>query len=151
MRAPRTFRIAIIGKLLILSVVLSPLFAQASLSDSLIALLIEHSIELALPDEKDVDQFAVIHFDVGQQPDLFKEFVVESLGFIDDQQNFFIGGGGIVQKMLQMDQKSALAVKAPVHIKLFSQKIKKVDAGESRIRNVGHNGGNIDQLDQAMD
>ncbi len=61
-----------------------------SLSDGFIAFFVDHSVEFALADEKNVDQFAVVQLDVRQKSDLFDKLVIEPLGFVNNQQNFFI-------------------------------------------------------------
>ena len=45
-----------------------------------------------------------------------------------------------------MNQKSALAIEAPVHLKLFRKKVKKVDIAEARVRYGGHDGRHINNF-----
>ena len=52
--------------------------------------------------------------------------MIQALGLIDNEQHFFMGGIGFVEKILQIDQKCALAVEFFVHFEFDSQEIEEI-------------------------
>ena len=85
-------------------------------------------------------------FDVGQLPYFFEYFVIEPLGFVDDDQNPFFIGIGFVQEMNKVNKEIAFASELFVDIESVQQKVIEIQFFQPRVRD----GGNKDILIQTF-
>ena len=111
----------------------------------------EGVVEFVLSDQKDVEQLGVLCFDIRQLPDFLQHFVVETLGFVDDDQHPFAGIVGFVQEMNEMNEKVTLAGKLFVDVESADQKIEKIDFFQSGVGNGGHERVIIEAAQLAVD
>jgi hypothetical protein len=120
------------------------------LSDRSVSVIHDKMIEFSLSNKENIYQLAVIQFNVGQHPDLFEQFMIQPLGFINNQQYRFIGDIRFKQKLFEFDQKIAFADENLIHLKFIRKEIKKVHDFQIRIRNGGNERLNLGYPDKGV-
>ena len=122
-----------------------------ALAQGAIGLGQQHVLEFGLSDQKNVDQFAVAQFDVGEHPDLVDELVVQTLGFVDDQQDPLAILVGLVKEFFQGEQEFTLAGEIGGNLELGGHDPEKIERAQPRVGDVGHKRGCVEAADQSMD
>ncbi|MGD9310910.1 MAG: hypothetical protein PVG51_17335 [Desulfosarcina sp.] len=59
--------------------------------------------EFGLTHKKDINQLAVTQFNVGKNPDFIQQFVGQTLGFVDNQEDSILLAVGLPQKLFQFN------------------------------------------------
>ena len=110
-----------------------------SLTQGFVAGVHEHLIELDLPNEKKVQQLAVVVVDVGEHTDFVKQTVGEALGLIDDDKQPFLRIVNAADEFLEFDQKIGLAVDGRCHSQFTRKDVEEIQKREAGVLN-GCNG-----------
>jgi hypothetical protein len=119
------------------------------LPDRLVAPVHQDAVELALPDEKNIDQPSVVAVEVGKHTDIVKQFTADPMGLLYDDQQLLLRSVNVDQKSLELDQEIRFPLESVGDLEICGEdsiNIQRFDAGISDESNLDVSGEGFSQL-----
>jgi len=92
------------------------------------------ALQLRLADQHQVENVPVVELKIQQQPDLFEGFLIDQLGFVDNQHRGFVIPNVFHHPVVEHLQQIRLGIGHGVQIELVEGLLEKVDRRQGRVR-----------------